>query len=153
MYFDIQKYSELYSEDELLDDLQKNNLNLEKIIELNLKELFDLSINNGLIDLLEYLYVIEGIGYELNDLIARSSPNNISSQDQCSNSTTITNPIIYDYGASSGINLQYLNNSNIKIQKSINKLMSLKKYSTLVSKNKKFYYKFNPKYTSKVISL
>ncbi len=142
MEFDLEKYSLYYSLNELIIELGKNNLELEKIIQLNLKELFNLSVEYCLLDLIEYLYVFEGIEYELNDLIEKSNPNITSS----SNASYVSEVVIYDYSAKEGININYLDKSNMKIQKSIKKIVGLKKYSKLTSKNKKFYYKFNPKY-------
>lgn len=152
MCLNIDKYCEYFSEEELFDDLDKNNLKIENILELNLPDLFEFSLNNGLVNLVEYLYVIEGIGYELNTLLSKNKLNiNSDEKNNLNNNTNLLKITeIYDAGAKSGLTLEYLDNKDNKIQKCIKKLVSLRKYSIMTSKDKKFYYKFNPKYIDKV---
>ncbi len=71
-----------------------------------------------LVDLVEYLYAFKGVEYELNDLIVKSGSNVISSNDY--SLSYVSEVVIYDFGAASSINIEYLNNINVKIQKSTN---------------------------------
>ena len=106
---------------------------------MNVKEIFKYAVTNGLVDLVEYIYVWHNIEYELDELT-----NQIQERiESITDNLYVTN--VYDHSANSGLNLQYMNIDDINLQKSIKKLYSLRKYSIMKSKNKKFYYKFNIK--------
>lgn len=146
--FSKDKYNKYYSLKKLINDMEKKNIDFHKLNLLELNDLFILGIKNGLVDLVEYLYVFDGYEYELGELIEFTNVN--ISTNQYSN--TLMNVIVYDQGANSGLKLQYLDKSNQQMQKSINKLIDLKKFSKYRSKKKKYYYKFNSKYINKIIN-
>ncbi len=143
---DITSYSQYYSFDHLIEQLDKNKLNLDSLLKLNIKELFNLAIKHGLTDLVEYLYVCHNLEYEVSELYEITTK--IESDDS---GIGVAN--VYAPGANSGLNLQYFSPHDINIQKSINKLTTLRKYSTMRSSNKKFYYKFNPKHKDKILCI
>jgi hypothetical protein len=139
--FDINHFSNYYSVDELMEELKKNNIELEELLKLDIKDIFDISIKKGILDLVEYLYVWYDVEYELCELLNITNIN-INGDISESNSTTV----LYDSGAKSGLKLEYFNKESYNVQKSIQKLTSLRKYSSMTTNNKKFYYKFKPKY-------
>lgn len=144
----IDDFSLKYSLDDLMENLKYNNLDLS-ILSIDVNNLFQVAIKFGLIDLIEYLYVWHNVEYEFINLISNIHIN----LENYSKNFNITETIIYDNGANDGLKLNYLSKSDQLMQKSINKLVELRKYSKMKSSNKKFYYKFNPKHINKFTEL
>lgn len=143
---DIKDFSLKYSLDDLKDLLEFNNLDIS-ILSIEPNELFQIAIKFGLVDLIEYLYVWNNVEYEFINLINGIQTN----LNPYLKTFDLSQTIIYDGEANSGIKLDYLSKSDIQIQKSIQKLIELRKYSKMTSSNKKFYYKFNSKHLAKFI--
>lgn len=141
-----EKYNEYYSLKKLINDMNKKNIDLKLLDFLELNNLFILGVENGLVDLVEYLYIFKGCEYELGELLSLNSTLTTSYEE----TNTLLNVIVHDSGANSGLNLQYLDNHNKQIQKSISKLVNLRRYSKLRIQNKKYYYKFNVKHINKI---
>ncbi len=147
MEFNINSYSNYYSLDDLNQQLGKYNIQLDSLVRLNIKEIFKTAVKYGIVDLVEYLYVFHNVEYEISELNEIIPLSRIDSVD-----TGLGVTSIYAPGANAGLNLQYYSANDINVQKSINKLNGLRKYSNMRSSNKKFYYKFNPKYREKIFA-
>ena len=120
-------YSNYYSYEDLVYKLNEININIDNL-NFDDTELFQFSINYGLEDLAEFLYIHKEIIFELNPYIDLC---NIIKDDKYK---------LYD------INI-------INQYKVYNRIINLKKYSKYYSKDKKFYYIFNKKNISKIYEI
>ncbi len=136
--FNVDEYSKHYDFEELNQKLKKNNT--LDVLDKDINIIFKHAIQFGLLDLIEYIYVWHNLEYELEEVTSKFTTN-LSLTD-----LDLKSVDIFDRGASNGMQLNYYSNKDIYLQKSINKLYSMRKYSKMRSANKKFYYKFNPKY-------
>lgn len=141
---DIIHYSQYYSYEELYEKISNINLTIDIFNKFNNNQLFDIAIKNGIIDLAEYLYIHCDIEYELSELLNISTVTFIKE-------TKLNEESIPQYtstGGNNGIKLD-ISGCDKRINIIISKLIKLRKYSTMRSNNKKFYYKFNKKYIDK----
>lgn len=141
---DINHYSNFYSYNELINNLDKINIKMDFIKELNNEQLFNFAIKNAIGDLVEYLYIHCGVEYELTEIIDMNTPSFIKSE----NSSEERIPVDITIGANIGINLD-ISGRDKKINIIVKNLINMRKYSKMRSKNKKFWYKFNKKYINK----
>jgi hypothetical protein len=123
--FNKELYSTYYSYESLLNELEKLNINID-ILNIDHLELFQIALDNGLIDLGEYLYIHFDIVFELNIYLELSE---IIKVDRNIDKRLINQYLVYK------------------------RIYELKRYSKYFSKNKKFYYKFNKYNLSKIYSL
>lgn len=129
----LEDFSLYYSLEELenLKEEQKEKLKTCTTTD----DLFAYSVVYGLENLSEYLYVYCGISFDLNELIKKTG---------VSSDKLILNPEV------SQIAPNYLNQSDKNKLRVFNRLINLKKYSKLESKDRKFIYTFNQKYLKQI---
>ena len=145
---DINNYSNYYSYEDLVDELNNKNLDIDIFNKLNCNQLFDISIRNGIIDLTEYLYIHCNIEYELSEIMNMNTKTYIKENEF----NELNIPQYTSMGGNNGIHLD-ISGCDKRINIIISKLIKLRKYSIMRSENKKFYYKFNKKYIDKIYNL
>lgn len=116
-----------------LDELEKlKEEQKEKLRACNTtNDLFVYSVLYGLENLAEYLYIYCDISFEINDLLTKTG---VSSDKVILNQDV---PQVVP---------NYLNQTDKNKLRVFNRLLNLRKYSKLESKDKKFIYTFNKKY-------
>lgn len=134
-------YDTYYSLEDLYSILKKLDLDINHLESLDNNELFKIAISNGIEDLAEFLYIHCEIEFELLELMATTTPMFISSDS----SEHSINKIENIQNGNEGIRI-LVDGKNGRINKVVKRLIELKKYSTIRSKDKKFWYKFNKKY-------
>ena len=134
-------YNTYYSLEDLYYNLGKSNLDIEQVQNLDNNELFKIAISNGIEELAEFLYIHCEIEFELLELMNMTIPIFIPSDNQ----EQFTNKIENIKNGNEGIRI-LIDGKDGRINKVVNHLIELKKYSTMRSKDKKFWYKFNKKY-------
>jgi hypothetical protein len=139
----IQHYSSLYNLEDLMAELATHEIDLSIFDGMDLEKIFRVAVQNGLADLVEYIYVWHGVEYSLDELFSDHGEKFRS--DMAESSV----PALYDAGASSELNLQFWNSDDQKRNRSAKTLISLRKYSEMRCREKKFYYRFKPKYRYK----
>jgi hypothetical protein len=143
---DLEDYSNYYSIEKLYDDIFQKSINIEEIIILDYKTLFNLAIENGFGDVAEYLFVHKGVEFEVNNFAKDIS---ISS-----NKSILENEVRVETGSiNEGLDIHYLNDYDYKKKVVVERLLELRKYCTLRNRNCKFYYKFNKKYIPRVYQI
>jgi hypothetical protein len=138
---DTNLYDTYYSLEDLYYNLKKINFNINYLESLDKNELFKIAVSNGIEDLAEFLYIHCEIEFELLELMNMTTPIFIPSIDQ----ENTTNKIENIQNGNEGIRIS-IDGKDGRINKVIKRLIELKKYSTMRSKDKKFWYKFNKKY-------
>jgi hypothetical protein len=125
----LEDFSYYYSLDELerLKEEQKEKLRAC----ITTSDLFVYSVLYGLENLAEYLYIYCDISFEINDLLTKTG---VSSDKVILNQDV---PQVVP---------NYLNQTDKNKLRVFNRLLNLRKYSKLESKDKKFIYRFNKKY-------
>ncbi len=144
--FDLNHYSIYYSLDNLYDELRKQNIDIDQIKRLDNNKIFKLAVEYGFIDVAEYLFVHHGIEFEINDL-TKGLQTTIKSHSICMNA--FETPVTGN-GANDGLTLRFMNLTDYRKNAVIDKLLYLRKYSILYSRNCKFWYKFNKKFIKAV---
>jgi len=141
--FDQNLYDIYYSLEDLHSNLEKSNLDMNQLQNLDPNQLFNIAVSNGIEDLAEFLFIHYEIEYELLELMNMTTPVFIPSTDP----TFIppTNKIENLPCGNEGIRI-VIEGKESRINRVIKRLVQLKKYSTMRTKDKKFWYKFNKKY-------
>ena len=139
--FDQNLYDTYYSLEDLYSNLEKSNLDIIQFQNLDNSELFKIAVSNGIGDLAEFLYIHCEIEFELLELTNMTTPIFIAP----TNPTELTNKIENVQYGNEGIRI-VIEGKESRINKVVNRLIELKKYSTMRTKDKKFWYKFNKKY-------
>lgn len=139
--FDLNLYDTYYSLEDLHSNLEKSNLDINQFQNLEHTELFKIAVSNGIGDLAEFLYIHCNIEFELLELTNMTTPIFIPS----TNPIESTNKIESLQCGNEGIRI-VIEGKESRINRVIKRLIELKKYSTMRSKDKKFWYKFNKKY-------
>ena len=151
----IEHYEKYYLYDKLMDEifnLEQSKIDIYVSLTNPLKpqQLFEFSIDNALGDLAEYLYLFHQTTMSVNRL---NGDTVLSIKEQNINtSENISAPLQTQSGTNSGIKLQYFDKANKKRSEMIVRMNNLRKYSSMVSKNKDFYYTFKQKYINKIFS-
>ena len=138
---DTNLYDTYYSLEDLYSIFKKLGLNINQLENLDNNELFKFSVSNGIEELAEFLYIHCEIEFELLELMNMTTPIFIPSDNQ----EQSTNKIENIQNGNEGIRIS-VDGKDGRINKVIKRLIELKKYSTMHSKDKKFWYKFNKKY-------
>ena len=125
----IEDYVRYYSLEELENLKEEQRDKLRACSSIN--ELFVYSVIYGLEDLAEYMYKHCGVSFELNDLLIKSGVSSDKILVQEDTPQVVPN---------------YLNQRDRNRLRVFNRLLSLRKYSKLYTKDKKFIYTYNQKY-------
>lgn len=128
---DIDNYSTYYSFHNIEEEYNT-------IKNKTIKEIFAYAYKKGLVDLVEYLYIWHGIEYEYDAM---------KTHDKIEGKCDDLMSIVYDNGASHGLKYECFSKNETNVLKSIRTLYKLRKYSKMKTKNKKYYFTFNTKYT------
>lgn len=144
--FDQNLYDTYYSLEDLYSNLEKLNLDINQFQNLDPVQLFKIAVSNGIEDLAEFLFIHYEIEYELLELINMTTPVFIPSTDSTNQTLEQTpNKIENLPCGNEGIRI-VIEGKESRINRVIKRLVQLKKYSTMRTKDKKFWYKFNKKY-------
>jgi hypothetical protein len=144
--FDQNLYDTYYSLEDLHSNLEKLNLDINQFQNLDPVQLFNVAVSNGIEDLAEFLFIHYEIEYELLELMNMTTPVFIPSTDPTNQiSDQKSNKIEHLPCGNEGIRIVIEGKEN-RINRVIKRLVQLKKYSTMRTKDKKFWYKFNKKY-------
>lgn len=138
---DTNLYDTYYSLEDLYFIFKKLRLNINQLENLDNNELFKFSVSNGIEELAEFLYIHCEIEFELLELMNMTTPIFIPADNQKQS----TNKIENNHNGNEGIRIS-IDGKESRINKVVKRLIELKKYSTMRSKDKKFWYKFNKKY-------
>ncbi len=125
------------SQDMIIEGLEDHIKDIKSV-----NDLFDIAVKKGLVELVEYLYIWHNIEYELDEIMDRIKPSIFSDNKEFSNA------VVNDISAKDSLKIEYFSKNESTRLKSIHRLLELKKYSNMRYSNKKFFYKFNPKYRS-----
>ena|SRR5579885_2518956 len=116
-------------------DLEKE---FEKISHDN-EKLLEFSIENGIIELVKFLYEYKNLSYNFNLVIKHI--NFIREREIIANE----NPILCNYSGNSGIRIRAEDKFSVERDKCIKYLIEMRKHSKLLTKNGNFYYVYNKK--------
>jgi hypothetical protein len=141
----FEHYSQYYDLELLLNKLKYNNIYIDNIIDIY--ELFKYSVIYGIEDLAEYLYIFHEIKYEINELLEWVNSPILVSNNLNSNEDKSDCCLSGIMSGSSGLKISIVDEKAKNGHSVLSRLTKLRKYSSYVSKNKKFYYQIN---TSKI---
>jgi hypothetical protein len=113
----------------------------EKIIDKP-TELFNFAVRYGIIEIVRYLYEQQNIEYD-HDLILGF--NTTLKSDVSTNQSTINQPVTTG-SSNDSLKLQIIDKFSRNRNICIKYLIDMKRYSSHRCNNKRFYYRFNPKY-------
>lgn len=127
------------SQDMIIEGLEDHIKDIKSV-----NDLFDIAVKKGLVELVEYLYIWHNVEYDLDEVMDKIRTNISSSDNKDEDSS---NSVVNHTSAKDTLKIEYFSKKSIRL-KSVNRLLELKKYSRMRYSNKKFFYKFNPKYRS-----
>lgn len=140
--WDIADFASRYSLDELCDNLQQHDTTIDQLTHWTVEEAFQFAVQKGLVDVVEYLYVWHEVTYELIQTSMQIlDPDQPPPPDQ--------EVVVHDPSAPHGLKLNVLSKQDIWRERSMQKLYALRRYSSMKTYDKKFYYQFKTKYRYK----
>ncbi len=129
--------TEIY--ERILDYIKENKIYDQCINLKNEEQLFEFSVNYGILEFVKFLYEYKNITYNYNILTRYCI--NIISQEYNDNKISLTTS-----SGNIGLTSPLLDKYSSNRLSCIHYLINMKKYSKMTSKDKNFYYTFNPKY-------
>jgi len=143
--FDEDFFSSYYDINNLNKELSKQNLTILDLKKYDKNELFYYALEKGLYDVVEHLYIDCNVSYNLTTVLSKAKPTIIKN----SNVIDMTH-VNETNGINNGLKLKYIDNNNIKINRIIDRLNYLRKYSKSKIEGKDYIYTFNIKYKDNI---
>lgn len=142
--FDEDFFSSYYDINNLNKELSKQNLTILDLKKYDKNELFYYALEKGLYDVVEHLYIDCNVSYNLTTVLSKAKPIIIKN----SNVIDMTH-VNETNGINNCLKLKYIDN-NIKINRIIDRLNYLRKYSKSKIEGKDYIYTFNIKYKDNI---
>lgn len=123
----------------IFEYLKQNEIYDECLNLKNVEQLFEFSVKYGILEFVKFLYEHKNVTYNYNIITRYCHVIESSSSDANMIKVTASS-------GNEGMNIQLLDKYGFHRQSCLSYLIGMKKYSKLTTRNKNFYYTFNPKY-------